>query len=439
MDRKIVIVGAGPTGLGTAYRLKELGYKNFQIIEKENYVGGLSASFKDKKGFIWDIGGHVIHSHFPFFNKVLKDNLKNQKYTYNRQSYVYFKGKLIPYPFQNHIHNLPPQIFLECFWGVIKSPKSKNTNNFLNFINQSMGKGIAKHFMIPYNQKVWGYPLSKMSTSWISERVSTISPTSILKNIFTENAKNWGPNSRFIYPQRGIGSLWKAIAKKIGAKSIYLNSNVKAVDTLHRIVTLEHGKGIKYDLLISTIPITELIKIVSVKPKNVENSSKKLVNNTAFFYGIGIIKKQKTNASWIYYPQKDISFYRATFLSNYSKYLTPKNSFSSILVEISSKQEPSSQTVIDDLVKAKIIKKSEIPNIVDIWKAKAPYAYPIPTLNRDQYLKIIQKYLISKSIFSRGRFGAWKYEVSNMDYSFMQGVEIVDKILLSKPETIWHL
>jgi|SRR3989344_75203 len=439
MDRKIVIVGAGPTGLGTAYRLKELGYKNFQIIEKENYVGGLSASFKDKKGFTWDTGGHVIHSHFPFFDKVLKDNLKNQKYTHNRQSHVYFKGKLIPYPFQNHIHRLPPQIFLECFWGVIKSANNKKANNFLNFINRSMGKGIAKHFMIPYNHKVWGYPLSKMSTNWISERVSTINAIDILKNMFTANANNWGPNSRFIYPQRGTGSLWKIIAQKINTKSIYLNSNVKAVDVLNKIVTLENGNRIKYDFLISTIPINELIKIISIKPKNVENASKELVYNTVFFYGIGITKKQKTNTSWIYYPQKNISFYRITFLSNYSKYLIPNKSFSSILVEIASNQEPDSQTVIDDLVKAKIINNSDIPNVLSIWRAKAPYAYPIPTLNRDQNLKTIQKYLMSKSIFSRGRFGAWKYEISNMDYSFMQGVEIADKILLSKPETIWHL
>lgn len=60
--KKIIIIGAGPTGLAAAYRLKELGYDNFKVYEQKSYVGGLCASFKDDNGFIWDLGGHVIFS-----------------------------------------------------------------------------------------------------------------------------------------------------------------------------------------------------------------------------------------------------------------------------------------------------------------------------------------------------------------------------------------
>jgi protoporphyrinogen oxidase len=67
--QRIVILGAGPTGLGAAYRLKELGYSNFVVYDRHNYVGGLSHSFTDDQGFTWDIGGHVMFSHYTYYDK----------------------------------------------------------------------------------------------------------------------------------------------------------------------------------------------------------------------------------------------------------------------------------------------------------------------------------------------------------------------------------
>src|SRR4030042_3652047 len=137
MDKKFVILGAGPTGLGSAIKLKELGHKNFLILDKESYVGGLSASFQDPHGFTWDMGGHVIHSHFNYFNKVVRKNLKNEKYFHQRESWIYYAGKLIPYPFQNHIHLLPLPVFIECFFGILNRPKTTGAQNFLSFIKEN--------------------------------------------------------------------------------------------------------------------------------------------------------------------------------------------------------------------------------------------------------------------------------------------------------------
>jgi protoporphyrinogen oxidase len=72
-EKKIVILGAGPTGLGAAYRLQELGYRNWAIYERHDYVGGLATSFVDDAGFTYDIGGHVMFSHYPYFD-TLVDN-----------------------------------------------------------------------------------------------------------------------------------------------------------------------------------------------------------------------------------------------------------------------------------------------------------------------------------------------------------------------------
>ena len=72
---KMLILGAGPCGLGAAYHLKKLGYSEWQIFERNGYVGGLSASFCDENGFTWDVGGHVLFSHYDYFDKVVADAL----------------------------------------------------------------------------------------------------------------------------------------------------------------------------------------------------------------------------------------------------------------------------------------------------------------------------------------------------------------------------
>ena len=86
MQIKYLIIGAGPTGLGAAIRLQELGENSFAVLEANDYVGGLSASFKDEHGFTWDIGGHVIFSHYPYFDQLLdkalgKDSLFARTYS----------------------------------------------------------------------------------------------------------------------------------------------------------------------------------------------------------------------------------------------------------------------------------------------------------------------------------------------------------------------
>ena len=68
---KYLIIGAGPTGLGAAYRLKELGENDFLVLEAEAYAGGLAASFKDNAGFTWDVGGHVVFSHYAYFDQLV--------------------------------------------------------------------------------------------------------------------------------------------------------------------------------------------------------------------------------------------------------------------------------------------------------------------------------------------------------------------------------
>src|SRR3989338_6416008 len=110
----IVIIGAGPAGLGAAWRLTELGYNNFVIYERNPYVGGLATSFIDDAGFTWDIGGHVLHSHYEYFDRMFETVMQGEYLTHQRESWVWMRDRFIPYPLQNNIHRLPADVLKEC-------------------------------------------------------------------------------------------------------------------------------------------------------------------------------------------------------------------------------------------------------------------------------------------------------------------------------------
>ena len=110
---RIVIIGAGPTGLGAGYRLRELGYDNFLMLEARGHVGGLASSETSANGFIYDIGGHVLFSHYEYFDRLFDKLLGDEYQLLLRESWVWMCDRFLPYPVQNHIQYLPKDVVLE--------------------------------------------------------------------------------------------------------------------------------------------------------------------------------------------------------------------------------------------------------------------------------------------------------------------------------------
>src|SRR3954453_18311790 len=163
MSENIVILGAGPTGLGAAYRLTELGHEHWAIFERSDHVGGLASSYRDAQGFIWDHGGHVMFSHYRYFDDLVEKMLRGDYDQHMREAWVWIHGRFVPYPFQNNIHRLPPDAFLDCFMEIIEAQKAVlPRENFAQWIGAIFGAGIGRHFMEPYNFKVWAHPLEMM-------------------------------------------------------------------------------------------------------------------------------------------------------------------------------------------------------------------------------------------------------------------------------------
>lgn len=445
--RKIVILGAGPTGLGAAYQLHELRYKNWNIYEKNNYIGGLSASFKDEKGFVWDIGGHIIFSSKDRFNKLVDELLCEDYLKHHRESWVWLQNTFVRYPFQNNFHFLPKETVLECISGLLRNMGSKTQyTNFEEWIHSQFGDGISRYFMIPYNRKVWATPLNLMDYNWIADRVSVIDIHEVIKNIvFQTNDSDWGPNNYFRYPLYcGTGGLFNKFLPYV-KDNLYMEKDVVKVDPQKKLVCFNDGEKVPYDILISTIPLNELIDCIIEKPEHIADAKEKFLWASGFIVGLGINKPCPSNKNWIYFPQDDSPFYRVTYLSNYSPNLTPGGDCFSFLAETSySKLKAvSKETIIEEtiqgLINSKFLGEEDRGKIISTYLIDVKYSYPVPFLNRDQVINTVQTYLMEHGIYSRGRFGGWKYEAGNMDHSVMQGMEIVNKILLEKEEQIYRI
>ncbi len=445
-----LIIGSGPTGLGAAYRLKELGITDYHVIEKESYIGGLATSFVDDKGFTWDVGGHVQFSHYSYFDKLMLAALGEDGWlTHQRESWVWMKNRFVPYPFQNNIRYLPKDSMWKCLNGIIhnyQNPISKKPENFEEWIQATFGNGIAEEFMLPYNFKVWAYPPSEMAYNWIGERVAVTDLQRVTENIiFEKDDLSWGPNNNFQFPKHGgTGGIWKAVGENlIGKEKFSLNAEVKEVDAVQKKITLTNGETFEYEHLISTIPIDILFKTVKNAPSDLISTSSKLKHSRTNIIGIGLKGKPNSELStkcWMYFPENNSPYYRVTLFSKYSPNNVPDiNQHWSLMAEVS--ESPAKavkrETLISDTIKA-LVEDGLIENATDViseFMISYEYGYPTPSVDRDQLLKPLHPWLEAQSIYSRGRFGAWKYEVSNQDHSLMQGVELINRLVLDVPET----
>lgn len=450
-EERILIIGAGPTGLGAGYRLRQLGHENFTIVDRHPYVGGLAHSFKDDAGFTWDIGGHVMFSHYSYYDDCF-DELMGDEYTLNnRESWVRMMDRWVPYPFQNNIRYLPAEAAYECLSGLIRAQTGQGrfaspaeATNFGEFIDAVFGEGIAKHFMRPYNFKVWAHPPEMMNKQWIGERVAVLDIDRALRNVVMGlDDYGWGPNNQFKFPlYGGTGEFYRRFGEKL-ADRIQLNRRLVSIDPVKKVARFDDGGEESYDVLISAMPLDRLCEdvLADAAPEQIRRTAGRLRHSGGYMVGVGIKRPCPSTKSWMYFPEDNCPFYRVTYLSNYSPNMTPdKDRYYSLLCETSdSEHKPvNPETIIEDTIRglenAGLLEPGERKDIVTTWCYHADYSYPTPSVDRDEILAEVIPWLEERDIYSRGRFGMWKYEVSNTDHTLMQGVELVNRLINGEPE-----
>jgi protoporphyrinogen oxidase len=441
----VAIVGAGPCGLGCARELERLGFRDWAVYERNAWAGGHAASVVDDRGFTWDLGGHVVFSHFGEFDALLQEAMGDEVYEHERSSYVRVGDRWVPYPFQNNLRYLEPDVVDDCLAGLAAAPGANGHVDFASWLEATFGIGITRHFMRPYNEKVWATPLEEMSATWIAERVSVVDFERAAANVRDgRDDLGWGPNSTFKFPRAGgTGEIYRRIADRLGAR-VRFGRDLTAVDAARKTLRFADGTSEGYDALVTTLPLDRLVEVVVGSPDHVRAAAGELRHSGVSVVGVGYERPLEHDTSWMYFPGRDLPFYRVTNFAKYSPANVPGANvgrYSSYMTESSyppgrpharADLEP---RVVDALTAGGVVDGR--PPVASVHTIDVEYAYPVPTLGRDRALATIQPWLQERGIYSRGRFGSWRYEIGNMDHAVKMGVDVARLIVEGRPEELW--
>ena len=326
----VLIIGAGPTGLGAAHRLTQ-HEKEWMIVDASDEPGGLACTDVTPEGFLVDMGGHVIFSHYAFFDDLLTKAVGplDDEVHWNRLervSYVRLMDTWVAYPFQNNISALPVEEQITCLEGIVDATKQSALAlpapaNFDEWIVRVMGEGIADIFMRPYNFKVWAVPTTMMQCRWLGERVATVDLKQTLRNVLRKKeAAGWGPNAVFRFPQEGgTGGIWKKVAALLPAEKIKCAVRVTDVDLDAHVATLSDGTSVAYKKLVSSVPLDQFLAFPSVRAFATPSMSSGLYHSSTNVLLVGLrgVNPHSTKC-WLYFPEDNCPFYRATVFSHYA-------------------------------------------------------------------------------------------------------------------------
>ena len=202
MAEPTIVIGGGPTGLGAALHLDG----DWLLFERDGRIGG-TCQTDVIDGFAFDHAGHIVFTTDPYVQELIPDLLGDNIHWQTRESWVYSNDVFTRYPFQANTYGLPVEVIKECLLGLIDATYAPQDGpppaNFEEWIVRTFGHGIADHFMLPYNRKVWATPLTMMSYDWMSDRVMQPRIDQVLEGALRPGVKDWGPNARFGYPLRG--------------------------------------------------------------------------------------------------------------------------------------------------------------------------------------------------------------------------------------------
>jgi protoporphyrinogen oxidase len=444
-EDRVVIIGAGPCGLACARELDRLGHRNWLVLERSDGPGGLASSVIDSAGFTWDLGGHVVFSHFGEFDALLEEVMNGDVLRHERSSYIRFGEEWVPYPFQNNLRHLPGAVRDECLAGLAAAPGAAAGADFAAWMRGVFGEGITRHFMRPYNAKVWATPLEQMSSDWIAERVAVVDYERALRNVREgRDDKAWGPNNTFVFPAvGGTGEIYGRIARRLGERVRY-GCEVSEVDPATSSIGIAGNAPIGYDALVSTMPLDRLVGMLGSCPPWLADAALQLRHNGVYMVGVGYEAPCSLDTSWMYFPEPDVPFYRVTNFAKYAAANVPgadTHRYCSFMTETSySADQPVQRAGLEERVEAGLRAVGLAqgrPAVASVHVEQIDYAYPIPTLDRDSALETIQPWLTERGILSRGRFGSWRYEIGNMDHAVKMGVDAASALVTGAGEELW--
>jgi protoporphyrinogen oxidase len=422
-ETRTIILGGGLAGLAAAYRLK----RDYVLLEKRAVTGGTCDTVADE-GYRFDRTGHLLHLSSKHVRRTVLGLLDEEPVRIARKSRIFSHGVYTRYPFQANTFGLPRDVVAECLTKFVearaaaRSPDEK-TGSFEAFIYRHFGHGIAEHFMIPYNTKLWGVHPRDITADWCTRFVPIPSVEEVVKGAIGLHQERMGYNAEFLYPRRGIEALPAAFLRRV--TPVETRTAPTAIDFRKKRVFVK-GEWRRYESLITTIPLKALIALLVRPPKTIAAAAGTLSCASLRYLDVALSCPSGTDYHWSYVPEKKYPFYRVGCYSNFSAAMAPKGK-SNLYVELSSRRPVRLDTLMPRVTKG-LVEMGIIARASDIaFVRPRRIAWSYVVYNHDYATSVpkLLDWLESHAIFSAGRYARWEYAA--MEDAIKQGFEAAEK------------
>lgn len=414
----VVVLGAGLTGLSAGLELQRLGVP-YHVVERDHEAGGHALTSEDD-GYRFDRTGHLLHLRDSALRDEVTEWLEGDFETIERRSVVFSHGVHTRYPFQANTLGLPPSVAYECLLGFVQAELARDGNeprNFEEYCLKHFGAGFSRHFMLPYNERLWGIPAREITTTWCERFVPRPRLEDVLAGAVGLEDPRLGYNARFLYPRRGIGQLARALSRRV--RNLVTNSEVTAIDLARRMIWFG-ATSVRYGALINTAPLPAFLGLLRPLPREIEQARARLRSTPLYYLDVALETPCGKDFHWAYVPEPKYPFYRVGCYSHFSPSMAPAGK-ANLYVELASRVEPELDTVLPEVVRG-LLEMGWLTRPSDVRFArlrKLDPAYVIYDAEREGALGAIEPFLQEHGLISTGRYGAWNY--SSMEDALLFG------------------
>jgi protoporphyrinogen oxidase len=399
---RTLIVGAGITGLATAAALSEKGDGDYLILEGDSEIGGYCKTIT-KEGFVWDYSGHFFHFKHPEIEQWLRDRMTGQRIRkVEKKSFIDYRGTYVDFPFQKNIHQLPQQDFIDCLYDLYfrsDQPVAAGDESFEAMLYARFGRSIAEKFLIPYNEKLYATDLGTLDKDAMGRFFPHADLTDIIRNMKVANNASY--NATFTYPEGGAIEYVKAIASAVRPDAIAFSEPLVEIDLAAKVATTPK-RAIGFERLVSSAPFNRLLAHARVPHEPTDYSWNKVL-----VFNLGFDKKGRKDVHWVYYPDREVVFYRVGFYDNI--FDTDRLS---VYVEIGFNKDATIDVpamrdrVLHDLAKTKVITDHRL--VAEHSVVMDPAYVHITRRSMAEHARI-KKELAERGVHPAGRYGGWTY------------------------------
>lgn len=417
LEADIVILGAGIAGLGAYRKATTLGRKAV-IFEAAPAAGGLLDNF-EVQGFRFD---HAVHLSFATEPEVREIFDKVPYLTHPADAYNFDDGKWLKHPAQNNIFPLEPEEKTRLIQSFLSRPEGLNSDTYEDWLRHQYGDALSERFPLRYTRKYWQTEAKNLSTQWIGNRMRRANLEEILFGAFTDKTPNTYYTKEMRYPK--FGGYKSFIADLIAEADIRLNRRAVHVNTLAKTVSFENGDEVRYNTLVSTLPLPLLIEMLDCEDADVKAASAQLQATSIDLLSVGF-KSDIIKDLWFYIYDEDIHASRAYSPSVKSPDNAPPGC-SSLQFEIYSLGRTSKHTP-DTLIQntryaLEKMKICSADDIMFIHHKHVQWGNVVFFQDMETHRERVLAYLQQQQIKTCGRFGDWDYLWSNQ--ALMSGLSL---------------